>query len=179
MSGDAPRSCKKRTEKTTQQFEAASGATSPFLCVDDGKQMQHYTNITRMEQLARLHPFVGGVKHINATSTEDFDEACRTTRQFQSPWDLQILLAASGASIGTGCKVMNTHKSLLTLWWTPALAASERQTAKLQVVFFDITEAMHIMLCFFCLYRVYFTLDLLIFKREHSDTKITESQESA
>ena len=156
MSGYAPRSCKKRTEKQSSNLRQPLAPPAPFCAWMTATKMHHYTNIitTRMEQLARLHPFVGGVKHINATSAEDFDEACRTTRQFQSPWDLQILLAASGASIGTGCKVMNTHKSLPTLWWTPALAASERQTAKLQVVFFDITEAMHIMLSFLSLPHV-------------------------
>ena len=58
--------------------------------------------------------------------------------------DLEIELAASGATFFTGCTVVKAAEGLLSLWWMPShcFYLTKGQREQMQAVFFDITEAM-------------------------------------
>ena len=111
--------------------------------------MRHYSDIHRVSQLALSHPLVGSVmlhniKNKNIDDSE-FDEKGRATQCHQSPWDLNVTLAASGVRMHVGCTVNRVADDLLAFWWKPV---DDGWTEKLksigEAVFFDITEIEHL-----------------------------------
>ncbi len=113
------------------------------------EEMEHFTNIHRMAHLAANHPLVEVVephKLGKALDRSEFDETGRCTKFHQSPWDVKLILAASGASMLVGVTVHNIHPDLLSLWWQPLGREGELtpQTLLLMdAIFFDICEAEH------------------------------------
>ena len=137
--------------RPSQTLADAPGCCSlfrPSKHLTNGTQMEHYTNIHRMEHLARSPPLVGSVVAHNVWKQWDervVDGKGRALENHQSPHDLRITLAASGASMLAGCTVNKVAQELLSLWWSsgsPYLSDDARD--EMQAVFFDITEAYHI-----------------------------------
>ena len=140
--------------KVTPALHAGPDATRPFVCrVDNEYEMQHHTNISRMSNLALSHPLVCRVRRINLDkqrgkhcNAEHFDATGRaTSRHVQSPRDLRLYLESTDKTMDTGCSVNGVAEDLLKLWRSPHPRASDKHVSEMQVVFFDITETMHIM----------------------------------
>ena len=111
------------------------------------KKRQHYTNIFRVECLARTHPLVLRVGFHDLSKSLDkptFNEFGRCTRYHQSPHDLSLSLG-SRVAIYMGCSVNDAGEELLSLWWQPALGykLTPEQESLAQAVFFDLVEAVH------------------------------------
>ena len=99
-----------------------------------------------MEFVARRHPLIESVmqhKVNKSLDPSDFNKWGRTNTGHQSPYDLQIVLAASGARMGvgiTGNGVAKIHTpeqpgGLLALWWRPfGVASFQRHIALLAEV---------------------------------------------
>ena len=109
----------------------------------------HYTSVGRVEGLARLHPQVSAVEHHNCEKSvlsSLFDASGRCTYGHQSPYDLRVSLAASGAEFLCGVTVNQTASKLLSLWWIPLETALVREGDYeiCKAVFFDIIEADHL-----------------------------------
>ena len=133
----------------TQPLAGASGAspeTRVFHCENNRCLHEHWTNIQRVEFIARRHPLISSVekhKADKALHPTDFNKRGRTCSGHQSPYDLQIVLAASGARMGvgiTGNGVAKIHTpeqpgGLLALWWRPfGVASFQRHIALLAEV---------------------------------------------
>ena len=73
-----------------------------------------------------------------------FDSIGRCLKHHQSPWDLKLTLAASGATMYVGFTLNEVRDDLASIWWKPGKDlqnVTERDKAR--AVFFDITEAEH------------------------------------
>ena len=93
-----------------------------FNILKAGRQMEHYTNIHRVAHLAQAHPLVQAVrKHKPEKELDDsrFDLDGRCWKYHQSPWDLHVTLAASGAEMLVGLTTSEAAVHLLSLWWSP------------------------------------------------------------
>ena len=87
-----------------------------------GQEMERYTNIHQMFYLAEQHPLLSDVtthKISKALDPTSFDANGRATKYHQSPWDLKLTLAASGANFHVGLSVHATKHDLVSLWWRP------------------------------------------------------------
>ena len=105
---------------------------------------EHYTNIYRVGFLARQHPLVDSVGfHKLKGHKFALDATGGAIRFHQSPWDLLLTLAASGAKMFVGVSVHKTHSDLLSLWRRPLTEMNEEQATYALDVFLDIMEAMH------------------------------------
>ena len=84
-------------EGFTQPLAGAPQDAELFQCMVAGKMMQHYSNIHRVSHLASTHPLVHSVMPHNIVNDDsEFDAQGRCTKLHQSPWDLELTLAASG-----------------------------------------------------------------------------------
>ena len=111
---------------------------------------EHWTNIQRIKALAERHPEVGTVENHKelqkARDKSEFDENGRAIRNHQSPFDLLLTLAATGAAMYVGVTVNEIsgndtehHQGgLIALWWQARNNPSTVSVA--EAIFFDITE---------------------------------------
>ena len=109
--------------------------------------MEHYSNIHRIQHLASGHPLVAKVekhKPFMRRDPSEFNSIGRCIKFHQSPWDLKLTLAASGATMYVGFTLNEVRDDLASIWWKPGKGlqnVTERDKAR--AVFFDITEAEH------------------------------------
>ena len=103
------------------------------------KTQQHFTNIHRIECLARSHPLVRKVELYNPAKALDdskYNNFGRAVAYHQSPHDLLLSL---GSSVGmvVGCSVNGARAGLLSLWWSPAKGCklTQEQESLAQAVF--------------------------------------------
>ena len=68
----------------------------------------------------------------------------RVLKGHQSDFDLELILAASGATMHVGLTARNVDKSLLALWWKPGKRMDRVQLELAECIFYDIVEADHI-----------------------------------
>ena len=112
-----------------------------------GQNMEHYSNVHRIQHLASGHPLVAKVeKHRPRMGLDpsEFNSIGRCIKFHQSPWDLKLTLAASGATMYVGFTVFQVRDDLASIWWVPAKGLQdETERSKARAVFFDITEAEH------------------------------------
>ena len=106
---------------------------------------EHVSNIARMEALLRRHPLVELVEQFKneekATTATAKDAATgRATKGHQSPNDVRIFLAATGAKMELGCTANRIKNDSLALWWKPVNPFSEEDQEKMHLIFFDVTE---------------------------------------
>ena len=111
------------------------------------KTLQHYTNIHRIECLARSHPLVLKVEYHNPHKAADpstFDQWGRAVKFHQSPHDLRLAVG-SRVEMLVGCSVQGAAQGLLSLWWCAAAGyqLTKEQESLAQAVFFDLVEAAH------------------------------------
>ena len=93
----------------------------------------------------KKHPFVDNVQVHKLEKQNDhskLDEQGRCTKYHQSPWDLRITLAASGAQMDFGITVNKTNKNLFSLWYKPTGKSSHAEK-QMEAIFFDLCEAQH------------------------------------
>ena len=133
----------------TEPLAGGGPDTGLFQCEHNGRQMEHYTNIHRIQYLATVHPAVRAVtlhKIEKANGPSTFNQHMRATKFHQHPYDLKLTLAASGAEIIVGCSVNGAKHDLLSLWWTPSIAMRNKpDLVKLgEAIFFDIIESEHL-----------------------------------
>ena len=106
---------------------------------------EHYTDIHRIAALANSHPVVQSVQTHKAHKALDAsmrDEKGWATRFDQSPHDLSITLAASGATFHCGVTANAVHKDLLSMWFHRG-KTKKKDAAVLEtiaVVFYDLCE---------------------------------------
>ena len=118
--------------------------------------MEPYTNIHRVEALAWGHPLVCAVAgHKTSKALDDNlkDDLGRATGGHQSPWDLKLALAASGAHMYVGVSVHGVARKaehcpwahgLLSCHWSLCGAATTPHDLDVaKVVFQDIFELKH------------------------------------
>ena len=122
-----------------------------FVMKPQGQRLhEHWTNIHRMRFLAQQHPQIETVrahKSNKGTDPSSFDVYGRAVEYHQSPFDLHIILAASGAEMYVGVTVNKIKKQntpehrggLIALWWSGP-AAPSKISAVAEAVFFDICE---------------------------------------
>ena len=111
------------------------------------KYYEHYTNIHRMRNLATRHPLVSNVdlhKVSKAKDRTDFNARGRATKYHQSPWDLLLTLAASGAQMYVGVTVNKIAENLITMWYQLASGSGREATEYMEAIFLDLCEAQHI-----------------------------------
>ena len=112
-----------------------------------GGPAMHWTNIERIRELCGWHPMVSEVEEHKATKAEDrsiFNAIQRATKGHQSPHDLMLTIAASGAKFRIGVTVNDAHKDLLSLWWCPGKGLNTLQRKVAEAIFFDLVEAEHV-----------------------------------
>ena len=134
-----------QTEDCTRKAVLPQFSNSP--ASGGPKTRQHYTNIFRVECLARTHPLVHRVDFHKLEKSRDkptFNEVGRCTHYHQSPHDLSLSLG-SRVAIYMGCSVNDAREGLLSLWWQPAQGykLTPEQESLAQAVFFDLVEAAH------------------------------------
>lgn len=122
--------------------------TALFRYTMKGDVYEHYTNIHRIETLAKSHPMVMFVvphKPEKALDETIYNEKGRATKYHQSPHDLRITFAASGATFTCGVTVNQVHNELLSLWFQPGKKAQldDGVLSTIHAVFYDICEAEH------------------------------------
>ena len=128
------------TEESTQKAVLPQFSTSP--ASGGPKTLQHYTNIFRVECLARSHPLVNKVELHKTSKSRDkatFDDFGRAKKFHQSPHDLRL-------SLGSSVAIDDTSHTLLSLWWQPAggCRLTKEQESLAQAVSFDLVEAVHV-----------------------------------
>ena len=130
------------TEKAVLlQFSDDPGSGGP-------KTQQHYTNIHRIECLARTHPKVVMVGWHKVGKSKDpptiFNRFGRAMHYHQSPHDLRLSLG-SAVDMYVGCTVNETRHEALSLWWGPAKSykLTPVQESLARAVFLDLAEARH------------------------------------
>ena len=88
-----------------------------------GGRARHFTNIRRVEMLARSHPLVHVVEYHKADYKAEFNTQKnalgRAMQGHQSEHDLRLTMAASGAQLSVGVSANKVHNDMLSLWWTP------------------------------------------------------------
>ena len=74
-----------------------------------------------------------------------FNSIGRCVAFHQSPWDLQLTLAASGATMYVGFTINEVRDDLACIWCAPGrgLQQDVAECFKARAVFFDIAEAEH------------------------------------
>ena len=129
------------TEKAVLlQFSDDPGSGGP-------KTQQQYTNIHRIECLARSHPLVWMVQRHKETKALDkskYDKFGRAVKFHQSPHDLRLSLG-SRVEMLVGCSVNGAGQGLLSLWWSaaPKCKHTPEQESLARAVFLDLAEAAH------------------------------------
>ena len=129
------------TEKAVLlQFSDDPGSGGP-------NTQQHYTNIHRIECLARSHPLVWMVQRHRETKALDkskYDKFGRAVKFHQSPHDLRLSLG-SRVEMLVGCSVNGAGQGLLSLWWSaaPKCKHTPEQESLARAVFLDLAEAAH------------------------------------
>ena len=104
----------------TQPLAGAPTEAALMPVEHQGKLMEHYTNIHRIENLARSHPLVEQVNlHRANKPPSQFDTLGRATTFHQSPYDLKLPLAATGATMHMGFTVYMVMDDLACIWWCP------------------------------------------------------------
>ena len=100
---------------------------------------EHWTNIHRIKALAERHPEVGTVENHKelqkARDKSEFDENGRAIRNHQSPFDLLLTLAATGAAMYVGVTA-NKVQTLPTFprWRRPSSLTSASWPRRSQIV---------------------------------------------
>ena len=114
----------------------------------NGRRMEHFHSIDRIAEAATSHPEVAEVEKHNLRKQYDlseFDETGRATRyHHQSPWDLKLRLAATGATMYVGYTVNDAIATMAKIWWhcgSGLRNSVDRETARM--IFYDIAEAQH------------------------------------
>ena len=136
-----------RGEGSTEPLAGAPLEAALQQVVYQGQNFEHYSNIHRIKHLASGHPRVAqvvpqGAHHRDPPAT--FNSIGRCVKFHQSPWDLKLTLAASGATMYVGFTVSAVQYCMASIWWRPGSGSqdvTERDAAR--AVFFDITEAEH------------------------------------
>ena len=112
-----------------------------------GQPKEHYSNIFRMEQLLLSHPQVSQVRRHKTHKAKDpsqFDNIGRCYKHHQSPHDLEVTIAASGATFYVGFTVNDVHQDLVALYWQHGKGMkNEAEQMKARAIFYDIAEAEH------------------------------------
>ena len=111
------------------------------------KTRQHYSNIFRVECLARSHPLVWMVQRHKETKALDkskYDKFGRAVKFHQSPHDLRLSLG-SRVEMLVGCSVNGAGQGLLSLRWSaaPKCKHTPEQESLARAVFLDLAEARH------------------------------------
>ncbi|CAK0796164.1 unnamed protein product, partial [Prorocentrum cordatum] len=113
--------------------------------VREGVLMEHYTNIHRLRALLLSHPLVSTAtphKVDKALDPKCFDEDGWAYKYHQSPWDLSVTLAASGAKFTLGWTTNHIKKPLAAMWWLmQGKAATADNLAHAEAIFLDVAEA--------------------------------------
>ena len=137
-------------------FLVARGGTQPLAGAPEeadltqvmyrGEPMEHYTNIHRIENLARSHPLVVQVNlhRAHTQPPSQFDTLGRATTFHQSPYDLKLTLAATGATMYMGFTVREVMHDLACIWWRPGRGMkndTDRDMAR--AIFLDLAEIAH------------------------------------
>ena len=134
-----------RTQDCTQKAVLPQFSNSP--ASGGPKTRQHYTNIFRVECLARSHPLVWMVQRHKETKALDkskYDKFGRAVKFHQSPHDLRLSLE-SRVEMLVGCSVNGAGQGLLSLWWSaaPKCKHTPEQESLARAVFLDLAEAAH------------------------------------
>ena len=136
-----------RDKQHTQPLAGAPAEAELMQVTRRGKPVVHYTNIHRMKHLASTHPLVSSLTEHKADKAADhsvFDKVGRATKNHQSPFDLKLTLAASGAQMYVGFTVKSVQKDLASMWWAPGKGLQNgSEFAKARAIFYDIAEAAH------------------------------------
>ena len=102
-------------------------------------QMEVYTNIYRIMQLAATHPAIDDCKEhaINkATETRILCErTLRATKGHQAPFNLKLTLAASGAPFRMGVTALDVREDLLAIWYCPGKHCTLQDLNMMRFVF--------------------------------------------
>jgi hypothetical protein len=111
----------------------------------NGRRMEHFHSIDRIAELAMSHPEVAEVqKHNLQFDLSEFDETGRATRYHQSPWDLKLRLAATGATMYVGYTVNGARAGMANIWMRPGSGLQKKADREMaRIVFYDIAEAEH------------------------------------
>ena len=111
-----------------------------------GQNMEHYSNVHRIQHLASGHPLVAKVEKHRPRMGLDPSESNsigRAIAYHQSPWDLKLTLAASGATMYVGFTTNEVRAELATIWWMNGGGLQDvTECSKARAVFFDIAEAL-------------------------------------
>ena len=143
-------------------FLVARGGTQPLAGAPEeadltqvmyrGEPMEHYTNIHRIENLARSHPLVElvifhGGHRARDQSWPEFDTLGRCTSYHQSPYDLKLTLAATGATMYMGFTVHAVMHDLACIWWSPGRGMQNDTRGDVRdmarAIFLDLAEIAH------------------------------------
>ena len=94
----------------------------------NGRRMEHFHSIDRIAELAMSHPEVAEVQKHNLHNQqyERFDETGRATRYHQSPWDLKLRLAATGATMYVGYTVNGAGAGMANIWMCPGSGLNKK-----------------------------------------------------
>ena len=114
----------------------------------EGREMEHFTSIYRMADIALAHPAISRVDKHNVDKKFDhseFDETGRCTKYHQSPHDLQFTLADSGATMFMGYTVNNAPAGKANIWWKCGRGMMFNPTLREigRMIFYDIAAAEH------------------------------------
>ena len=133
-----------RGEGSTEPLAGAPLEAALQQVVYQGQNFEHYSNIHRIKHLASGHPLVAEVEKLKKPKGDHHDGIGRCVKGHQSPFDLKLTLAASGATMYVGFTVSAVQYCMASIWWRPGSGSqdvTERDAAR--AVFFDITEAEH------------------------------------
>ena len=113
----------------TEPLAGAPSEAKLFACKPPFQKLhEHWTNIHRMKFLAERHPLIERVWTRNESKSFDpsrFNSNGRAEAYHQAPFDLGIVLAASGAEMWVGVTANKVKKEdteehrggLIALWW--------------------------------------------------------------
>ena len=135
-----------RGEGSTEPLAGAPLEAALQQVVYQGQNFEHYSNIHRIKHLASGHPRVAQVvpHRVHRDPPAAFNSVGRCVRWHQSPWDLKLTLAASGATMYVGFTVNAVRDDLACIWWGPGSGLLDvTEYFKARSVFFDIAEAEH------------------------------------
>ena len=136
----------------------ARGQTQSLACAPPEAELQrytqkpneddfeHYTNIARIAFLAGERPLVSSSdvhKPGKALDNSLFNANGRAVKFHQSPHDLKLTLAASGATIIVGVTVNCIAEILISVWYIPGSQTTGNAAQFMEAVFLDIAEAAH------------------------------------
>ena len=114
----------------TERAQPLAGWTSLKRYTINGRLMEHFHNIDRIAELAMSHPEVAEVQKHNLHNQQYvlswFDETGRATRYHQSPWDLKLRLAATGATMYVGYTVNGAGAGMANIWMCPGSGLNKK-----------------------------------------------------